>query len=193
VCSASADPSPIARVQHLIYMAAFFNKEADAAQLVKNITGEYKASVTTATPTAPVMLWVGNGSLFEIQDKAGTKNLTGWGYTVSYAPYKTQFTKDAGAQFVPVAEAQMLETSGAKSVSEAAGPAVIFAPELYPNEAAMYMQLHKLLQKVDILIDETSPSASSEVQFVLDLRCLPRSYASGAHGAFLCASEWQRV
>ena len=58
-CRAPADPSPIARVQHLVYMAAFFNKEAAAAAEISQVTRAYNGLVVANPPAdAPTVAFI---------------------------------------------------------------------------------------------------------------------------------------
>jgi hypothetical protein len=146
-------------VQHLVYLGALFNVERDAAARVDQIAQAYNDLVTTPGSNAPTVLWVSrvdNVSLSELQGPNG-KPLQGLGYTVSFAPYKTALTKDAGAAVVPAAQVQRAETGGAVAASSAAnaGEDVNFVQSTFDNKAAMLRQLHSVLQNVDILIDES--------------------------------------
>ena len=56
-CRAAADPLPLARAEHIIYAAAFFNKEADASRIYAEIVRDYNALTRPARANAPVVLW----------------------------------------------------------------------------------------------------------------------------------------
>jgi hypothetical protein len=76
---------------------------------------------------------------------------------MSFAPYKTQITKDAGANVVPANLVRSAETGGTVTADSAASAAddVTFVPSLYKSKAAMLAVLHALLKQADIVIDES--------------------------------------
>jgi hypothetical protein len=92
LCSAAADPAPLNRAEHLLYVAAFFNLEARAAALFRNISDAYNAAAAAATPAAaapPTVLWLsylsadtGGASASAAPPQGSTKTVTGDGWEV---------------------------------------------------------------------------------------------------------------
>lgn len=162
-------------------MGAFFNKEDVAQQEVDRIAAAYNELTTSADANAPSVLWVSHVDDLEFSDITGPNNqsVTGDGYTLSFAAYKTQLTEDAGAAFLPIAQVKRAETGGALQSEDAASvdEDVTFAPALYDSRAAALQALHGVLQQVDILIDETfiTEGEPTEVRIRSAIRAAVRS------------------
>jgi hypothetical protein len=78
-CRPSADPGPLSRAQHLVYMAAFFNLERAAAQNVSDIQTAYDDLVAAPAAKAPTVLWLSYLSDISFSQLSGPngKALTG--------------------------------------------------------------------------------------------------------------------
>lgn len=169
LCRASADPSPLARVQHLVYMGAFFNAEARATARVQEIANAYRMASAPA-PNGPMVVWASRSSfLFGYADSDGNPfppDMAPDHFTFSYARYKTQLTSDAGGQMLPAADVEEVETSGAMALEGAtsAGQEVKFIVALYDSEAAMLNLLQPLLKRVDVFIYDGTPPENGTVR-----------------------------
>ena len=157
MCSASADPDPLGRAEHIVYAATFFNKEADAARLLSEITREYDSITTAPTASSPTVAWVSQStSLFGFTFPNGTA-ITGPGFIFSFATYKNTLVKNAGANLLPVAKVAAAATEGAVRLADSMerGREVAFSAAVLGSDADVLVALQPLLQEVDILIDET--------------------------------------
>ena len=177
VCRAAADPGPLARTQHLVYMSAFFNLEAEAAARVSTIQRAYNDLKTDAGNNAPVMLWVNYISdvgVYNVTDSDGKTVNKGTAYQVSLASYKVALTSDAGANVVPARTVNAAETAGAqlKEDSANAGEDVTFVTALYDSESDVQSQVHSVLEGVDILIDESFYTSAINVVRFLSRDCV---------------------
>lgn len=56
-CRASADPSPLARAEHIVYLSAFFNAEAKAMEYFQQVSDSYlgKSQPAADASTAPTV------------------------------------------------------------------------------------------------------------------------------------------
>ncbi len=161
VCSAAADPLPLSRAEHIIYAAAFFNKEAAAAKLYSAIVSDYDALVATgATGATPIVAWVSYvASLFGFTYENGTA-VSGAGYQISYATYKATLTADSGSVLLPQTRVAAAAAAAGPALVRAAdsaerGVEIAFSEEALGGAAAAQAAVAPLLQDVDVLVDES--------------------------------------
>lgn len=168
-CSASADPLPLGRAEHILYISAFFNKEADAARLLVEITRDYEAISAAPTAYSPVVAWVSaSTSLFGFTFPNGTA-ITGPGYVFSYATYKTSLVTDAGGNLLPVDDVAAAASEGILRAADstARGREIAFSAAVLGSDADVLAAVQPLLQQVDVLIDETFTPNVTVVRFHL--------------------------
>eukprot|EP00892_Ulva_mutabilis_P012664 jgi/Ulvmu1/9770/UM056_0010.1 len=155
----SADPGPLRRVEHIVYMAAFFNLEAKAIKYFANVEAEYESLISEGGANAPVMAWVdytANNSFFS---NADGNMLVGAVYKISFAAYKVALTDDSGAQ-------SLVQASLGTAPSFALGDDIYFAESEYPNLMACQTAVKEVLKGVDILIDESFVIGNNRTSFL---------------------------
>lgn len=165
-CRASADPTPLGRTEHIVYMSAFFNKEADSVRLLRAIIGDYNALVTTPTRKAPTIMWAQfSTSLFGFTFDNGTA-VSGPGYVFSYATYKTTLATAAGARLVPSDFVARAATSGITRGADSPerGREIALSAAVLGSDKALQKALNSVLKRVDILIDESFTPDTSLVR-----------------------------
>ena len=153
-CRATADPGPLARAEHIIYLSTFFNAEAKAILYYKEVEESYRdaAGGVESAEDAPAVVWLdahANGSESSIMTEDGLPLGEGPAIRLSFARYKVLLTRDAGGMIISQAGA----LNGTGSYPE--GDDVIFAASEYPTEEEMFTDLHASLEGVDVLIDES--------------------------------------
>ena len=154
LCRASADPSPLARAEHIIYLSAFFNAEAKAFEYYQGVADAYeaKAADVPEDEDAPTVAWIStytNGSTSFIMKEDGIAIGEGPAVKFSFARYKALLTRDAGGALL--SQAGTLNATGAFGN----GDDINFAASEFDSEEEMLEALQEVLEGVDVLIDET--------------------------------------
>lgn len=147
-CRVSSDPGPLRRVEHIVYMAAFFNLEAKALEFYAQVEAEYEKLVTPAGPNSPVMAWVDHTPMNSFYTDADGNMLEGQVYRISFAPYKVALTSDCGANALD-------QSAIVEEPAFALGDDIYFAESSYPTLMAAQAAMKDVLKGVDILIDES--------------------------------------
>lgn len=150
--TATSDPGVLNRVEWLLYVGAFFNREAEAVAQFRAIRDAYLAAAVEPTPASPTVAWVSYlASLFGVVDAQGNP-VEGPGLVVSFAPYKVEISTAAGANYPNEAayrNATLLQVTNPQPSD------VYFVPGPSETLADAAEAVKPLLRNVDIVIDET--------------------------------------
>ncbi|KAL3130726.1 hypothetical protein ABBQ38_000073 [Trebouxia sp. C0009 RCD-2024] len=152
--SAPSDPGALNRAEWLKFMGLFFNMDDSANRIFSEINSSYyskSASYQAAVVGAPkTVAWINRATLALYGANA---------FEVSYAPYKVQYTQDAGGQVMseaalgnmtnvlpsPVTNNTLWFTWDAMDAGLTGG---------FATEADAIAAFHSFLQTVDVVIDE---------------------------------------
>lgn len=147
--SASQDMGPLHTAEHIKFLAAFFNKEAEANSIFAETAEDYNNLVRESVPSSPKVAWISKVTWPEL------------GFTVSLATYKTMYVSDAGGRNVDEAEATAVAGSNLRVTDAVVGqPAAgrtleIRVSDFAGGEAAAAAAFTAMLADVDVIIDET--------------------------------------
>jgi hypothetical protein len=147
---ASSEPDPLGRAEHLVYLSAFFNKEAQAIEYFNGVKQRYNAAKVPGAEK-PVVAWMQYDediSLYGYMDADG-KPIAGAAAMFSFTRYKTLLTVDAGAG--TIAESAVTAVPGVVP----SGNDYVLPVSAFPDEGAWSEAVQGVLKTVDILIDET--------------------------------------
>jgi hypothetical protein len=170
-CRSSADPSPLARAEHIVYLSAFFNVEHRAIKYFENIKKSYQRKAIPSegpAPNAPKVAWLSvypDATTSFLFNAAGEALGPGLAAVVSFARYKTLLTLDAGGDLP--SQAVVANITGAFASLDD----IVFAQSEIGTLPKTLAALQSALQDVDILIDESyqfDPAAASVVRL---MRC----------------------
>lgn len=147
--SASQDPGVLNRAEWVKFVALFFNQERAASDIFAALKAEYeatKASATSNAATKPVVAW------------ASHFNYTGMpeSYMVSFAPYKAEYTRDAGG--VMLDRDAVAAIKGVKYEPTAAEFLTFTwdgSEGAFKTQAEAKAAFLDVLKKADIIIDES--------------------------------------
>ena len=99
----------LARAEWIGFVAAFYNKEGEAAKQFTAIKDAYTSLSRPVTDSSMKVLWVSyyaDITGFGLTDSAG-KAIGGALYIVSFAPYKVDLSESAGLSILPAKEEWM--------------------------------------------------------------------------------------
>jgi len=153
--SASQDVGPLHTAEHIKFLAAFFNKEAEANSIFAGTVEAYNDLMTAPASSSPKVAWVS-------KDSYGSR------FVLSLATYKTNFVTDAGGRNIGEDEVRSsagsnLQVTDAVAGSPGSGQTLSlgfsdFAGGI-PAAAAAFVAA---LADVDVIIDETYASVPSD-------------------------------
>lgn len=181
-CRASADPGPLARAEHIVYLSAFFNAEQRGMEYFDEVSAEYKEksdAVDEDTEGATVA-WVSvypDASTSFLMNPDGEALGKGVATVFSFARYKTLLTTDAGGDLA--SQTAIANSTGAFANFDD----IVIAQSEIGTRAETLKSIHAALQGVDILIDETYQFDPASAQVV---RCLPCLLSCTC----LCSRSW---
>lgn len=146
--SASQDSGPLHTAEHIKFLAAFFNKEAEAISIFSQTVEAYNNLKVEPSDSSPKVAWV---------------SVTNWpeaGFILSLATYKTQFVTDAGGMNVDEVAATSaaganLRVTDAVVGNPGAGRTLEVRISDFADEAAAAAAFAAMLTDVDVIIDET--------------------------------------
>ena len=101
--------SALAHAQWIGFVAAFYNKEGEAAKQFTAIKDAYTSLSRPVTGSSMKVLWVyyyADVSGFGYTDSAG-RYIGGALYTVSFAPFQVALSESAGSSILPAKEEWM--------------------------------------------------------------------------------------
>jgi hypothetical protein len=172
VCRASADPGPLGRAEHIVYLSAFFNAEKEALAYYKNVSDSYEVkSAPAADAAAPTVAWLTtheDATMSFLFSADGKPLGPGIAAVLSFARYKTLLTEDAGGAVG--SKAATLKAPAAFASNDD----VVFAQSEFGTKAKTVAALQEALKGVNVLIDETylmDPAASVVREPALPPRC----------------------
>eukprot|EP01025_Chloroclados_australasicus_P030074 TRINITY_DN3011_c0_g3_i2.p1 TRINITY_DN3011_c0_g3~~TRINITY_DN3011_c0_g3_i2.p1 ORF type:complete len:497 (-),score=77.41 TRINITY_DN3011_c0_g3_i2:1431-2840(-) len=139
--TATSDPGMINRLEWIKFLAVFFNLENKANKLFDVYSETYEQVKVGDIPNKdrPLVAWIGQ-----------TTWTTPPAYTVSFADYKLELVSEGGGKSLKEAELMSLHPN----ITSAFG-SVNFDPAVLGAEVASQLFIENVLQKADVVIDET--------------------------------------
>lgn len=152
--SASQDVGPLHTAEHIKFLAAFFNKEAEANSIFAGTVEAYNDLMTAPASSSPKVAWVS-------KDSYGSR------FVLSLATYKTNFVTDAGGRNIGEDEVRSsagsnLQVTDAVAGSPGSGQTLSLGFSDFADVPAAAAALVAALADVDVIIDETYASVPSD-------------------------------
>jgi hypothetical protein len=149
--SASQDVGPLHTAEHVKFLAAFFNKEAEANAMFTSTVQAYNDLMVTPDDSSPKVAWITKNEQSQWQEE---------NFVLSLATYKTGYVTDGGGRNVDEASASaaagdLLRVTDAVAGNAAAGKTLTIQVSDFEDAPAAAAAFAAMLADVDIIIDET--------------------------------------